>query len=730
MTTRRARLVRRHATTLVLVAAALGAGLWLMIGERGVATTAEQQARRQNLLTQWRGDDLTRVTLVSLHGAAALVREHPEDRDDRSFRIEQGGRVFRADPQEVDRLLASLELATVRREVPPASVDRVAMGLDAPALRMTVEMGPVTHRLALGSTAPGDGTYVEVEGRGVFVVASSLAQALDVRAETLRDRTIAPVPSSGLAAIVLEGEGGSRRLERASWPASRGGGFRLGGGGPRASATAVEAMLQALGSLRAEVFLGEDAASLEEPRLTLTLEARDGPRAVIAIGGACPEQPERVVVRRTEPTRLDACAPAEVLPPLLKPRAELEDPRLIGASRDEIVEVRVARGTKVVEMARKGAGFFVRAPEEKDVPETAARAFLDALAAARGTLEAGAEAKLDGAGSAEVRVVSRPAAPGDPERVEALRIGPPEDGRRWVRREEDGATLVVEEDALRAVLAPELVLRERAVIDVAPEKVREVAVRGSGLDQRIRRAGLGLLLVTPRGPGLGADETWGLELLEKVARLSAVRWVSERADPRFGLDPPRFTIEMSIESDGPGTEATRTLRFGTPTDDGPYAQLAGEEAVFLAPPALEEAALRWLIDRGAFRVQPAKVARVVLLAEGAPPLTLVRSDGALIASGPDAPADAAARAARAREGLDELVALEAVAIGAGGPEHGLDRPVVELEVTPVEGMPFRLVVGASDAREGESISYARRSDVDAVFAVGRSGVRALREAVR
>jgi hypothetical protein len=415
-----------------------------------------------------------------------------------------------------------------------------------------------------------------------------------------------------------------------------------------------------------------------------------------------------------------------VLPPLLRPRDALEDTRLVGASRDEIVEVRLERGGFVLEMARRGAGFFVRRPEERDVPEAAARSFLDGLGAARGTLQPPAGAVLDGDGSATLRIVSRPAAPGDPERVEVVHIGPAADGRRWARREEDGATLVVGDASVRALLTPELVLRDRQILDVPAEAVREIAVDGPQVEQRIRRQGTGFELVVPRGRGLAADQAWALDLADRLAKLEAVRWAARSPEPGFGLDPPRFTIDVVLARGGP--EERRTLRFGSPTDDGPYAQIDGEPAVFVAPAALEEAALRWLVDRGSFRVRPSEVAEIVLHAGGAAPLTLVRVDGALVARG-DRP-EGAARAARAREGLDELAAIEAIAIGEARPEHGLDDPVLALEVTPREGPPFRVAIGASDARDGESLHYARRSDVGAVFTVGRAAVQTLLEAVR
>lgn len=731
MSARRRHALRRHATTLVLVALTVGAGLWVMLAERHLPSTAEQEARRHNLLPTWNDDALTRVDVVSLRGAFALVRAEgggaAETGGDRTFEVVRGDERFAADPGEVDRLLTTLQLASIRRAVAEGSVDRAAMGLEAPAARVTLAMGAVTHHLAVGGAAPGDGRYVELEGRGVFVVPAAVADAVAVESDALRDRTLVPVTGRGIARLSLEGEGGTRRLERAPWPDAGSGGFRFADGGPRVASRPLDAALDALGRLRAEVFLPGDAGPLEEPRLTVTVTPETGETTIVVFGGPCPDRDELLLVHRTAPSPLRACVARDVLPPLLRPRAELEDTHLVGATLDAVVEVRVARGAAVLEMARKGAGFAVRRPEPRDVPEAAARSFLDAVLAAKGELETGAPS-LDGEGAVELRIVSRPAAPGDPERVETVHIGPADGGRRWARRAEDGATLVLDDAVIRPLLAPELVLRDRKVIDVAAEKVREVAVDGAALDQRIRRAGAGVELVDPKGRGLSADETWSLELLDRVAKLEAVRWVALTADPAFGLDPPRFTLEATIEGEAPGTERKRTVRFGAPGDDGPFAQIDGDPAVFVAPADLEEAALRWLVDRGAFRVRPADVVRVVVRGASGPPLTLERVEGALVPRG-DAP-DAAARAARVREGIDDLVALEAVAIGAGRAEHGLASPVVTLEVTPREGKPYRVEVGATDAREGESVHYARRSDVDAVFTVGRGPVRSLLEAVR
>lgn len=731
--------LRRHATTLVMVALAAGAGLWLTYGESGRPTTTEKEARRDRLVPIWRRDEVTRIEIAAAGGPYTIVREDPGNPDDRAFRLERaGGEKLAADPQAVDELLSSLELATVKRRVAEGSVDRGAMGLDDPRGRLTITMGSSTFRLVLGGKAPApqDGAYVEVEEHGVAVIASTLADSLAAGADTLRDRTIVPYASSALGRLTLEGEGGRRVLDRAPWPAATGTAFRFEGGGPRVAARPFASLLEALGKVRAEAFVTE-GTSLGSPRVTLRLEPREGPPAVIAIGAPCPDRADLVVVERREPTRLVACAPLEVMGPLTKSRDDLIDRGLVAATRDELVELKIVSGGSTLEMARRGAGFFVRTPEEREVGEEAARGFVESLLAARGTLEAAADARLEGAGGLDLRIVSRPPAAGDPERVEVVRLGPSEGGRRWARRDEDGAVLVVEEAAVRSLLSPELVLRDLHVIDVAPEKVREIAVTSGDVTQRVRRSGLGFELVEPKGAGLRADEAWSLALFEAVARLDAVRWVAADEEGAFGLSPARVRLEVMVE-DRLGEAASERkvqLALGAPTDDGPFAALLGQKGVFLAPPELEIAARRSLVDRGSFSVKTASLSRVVMRGRAAgrdapTSLELGRRNGALLPDGASAgDPSATTRAARAREGLDDLTAITAVAVGAAREEHGLASPTLTLELTPVEGAPFRLLIGAADAREGTAVHYARRSDVDAVFVVGASAVRVLLEAL-
>jgi hypothetical protein len=733
MTEPRAR--SRHTTTIVLVALAGAAGAWLLVGEKGRVTSEERVARSGRVFAAWRSEDVTRITLVSSRGSFTATRDRPDDPESRSFTLESAEGKVPADPQSVERVLSSLDLASARREVVKSSVDRSAMGLDAPRLRVEVAMGNLVARLAVGNDAlpASDGVYAEVDGDRVVVVPSALVEVLDIGPDALRDRKIAPYVSPELVAITLrEGDAdqATQRFERAPWPASRGTAFRLAGGGPRVDARAFRSVVEGLGSLEAEVLLEEEPAP-ESAKVVVTLTPKEGAEATLALGAPCPGHPELVVAVRRAPRPLASCVKPEAIAPFVAPRATLADRHLFGTSRDELVEVKVeVTGKPTLEMARRGTGFFVRRPSEGSVPDEAARGFIDAITNATGDLETVDDASLAGEGAATLRVISRPVTDGDPERIETVSIGPARDGRRAVRRAEDGAGLWVPDASVRPLLLGALMLQDRKIIDVATEKVREVAILRPGAPtQRVRRTGSGVELVEPRGTGLAADEPWGRDLLDRCAQLTAVRWVAETDDGSFGVAVPHITLEIHVEDElgKPESERTERVVLGTPTDDGPFARIVGKDAVFLASPDLARATRRLIVDRASFSIRTDDVKRVLLRAGDGPAVELVRRDGALLPPSPDAAAST--RAAKLREALDELSAIAAVTLDEAK-EQGLETPVLAIEVTPTEGRPFRVAIGAADVTDGVSVHFARRSDVGATFAVPQSAVRALLEALR
>ncbi|MCC6559272.1 MAG: DUF4340 domain-containing protein, partial [Polyangiaceae bacterium] len=683
------------------------------------------------------------------------------------------GARYAADEQAVDQYLGTLEFATWERRVSEAT-DRKALGLgsgaegaprgarpvapdvgpDVPRIAVAIAMGPRRERLIIGGGAPTPpgASYAEVDGRGVFVITKQLVAALDVSPERFRTRTFVPYVSTELSGLSLDGEGGPRHLTRASWGGGRGSGFRFDGSTPegsiRARAEAVDRILSALGQMQAEAFLPDDQADRAlVRRVTLTLSPRDpaAKRGLIELGGPCPAGDpagaERVVAIRREPTRASACVPASVLDALTAPAADLVDLSPVGAPLDEIAEVKLAEGDRKLELARADAEWHMRAPEDRRVPAETGRALAQALLDVEATRVAPTD-RAEGLDPprATLRIVSTPSGrEGAPaERVEAREIGAQEGDVVHVRRLEDGAVLEVPAAAASALLPGDLSLRKAAVFDFESERVRELRVRAGPVSQRLRRtAGNAWELLTPAGEGLRADLGLASDLAEVLAGLQAARWVAADAGDGYGLGAPRLVIEADIAGEGDKADSARTARveLGAPTGNGSFARAGGSAspgpAVFVAPPTLEAAAGRLLLDRSVFLVPPDRVARIQLEPDRGPPAVIQASPGGWTLT--PAKPGAASLAAGVRDALSGLMAEGAVSLGKPDRRQGFDPPRlrVTIELTPAQGAkapPIRIAIGAGDAFRGINAVYARRDGVAATYALAQARVQPLLDA--
>lgn len=747
--------LRRHGTTLVLVAlvAVVGAGMYVV--DRGSVTTTERVVRRKSLLSAFRDDEVTAFA-VTVGGKTGRVFRGPlDDAGQRPWRVEIDGASFAAEEAVVDQYLASLRDGVVERRITGGA----EQAGEARAM-IVVDMGPRHYRVTLRGTAPtpAGAVYAEIEsgdGREVAVITAQLGAALTAPREAFRQKALVPYSAAELAAFSIEGEGGPRHLVRSAWPAPRGGSFRFDGSTPegalRASAAALDKVWESLARLSADGFLADaeaDAALARE--VTLTLTPKSGGRVTFEVGGACPGHPDdRVAVRRDERGgRVNACVPRGVMEGLALPAAELVDRRLVGARADEVIDLQLVSGATTVALARAGTQWHEQVPTDRSIDADLGRAFLEKLLDVAATRWITGEAALgSGLGldppRATVRVVSlvpgAGADGGDAERTELLELGAERGEVAYVRRVEDGAVAEVTAEAAEALLPSELGLRSRKVFDEAFAGFRAIRVVGLGRTQRIEKLADGSwALVEPRGAGLVLDAGMLGELADALGELRAERWVGA-ARPEHGLDRPRLVIEADIGDDlgdagDAGRDAGRgrhTLRvaLGAPAGaTGSFARAGDDAAVFIAPRRLETAADRWLLDRTQLVTVTTQVSRVTLTAAGGRQLVLEASGGAFRVAGAGADPVASARAASVRDALGDLVAEGAVSVGAPEAREGLDKPALTLEVV-VGGKPMRVRFGAVDALHGTGVVYARRDGIDATYAVAEAKVRPLREAV-
>ena len=699
--------VRKNGTSIALVVLAVALGVWIWI-DRGSITDSERAARPNNVLPAFRRDELSRVEID--RGNQKLVLSRAIDRDaDAAWEIESPER-GPADPNAVDQLLGALEFATYVRKVDP----KAAPAFDAPRASGSIVMGKITFRFALGGPAPSPegSSYLKLGDKDVFVVSKELTDQLLRGADAYKSRTIVPYLSLDLASIEVKSSAGDVTIRRTGDLT-----FALASG-LRASREKLDKLWSALAEMRAETFSDLD---VKDPAVTITMTPKDGrPRGVILVGGACPGHADDLVVVRTEPSRLAACAPRGIVDGLTQTEAALADTRVFFAHEDEVEELSLtsADGAQKIELARKGSGWHARAPFDRDLAGDevdAANALTSAVIRAQGTSVApiGSEPFTL---RAHVRVHGGEMK--DDELVD-LGEGP---GHAWVvHRLADHAALAVAPEVARRLQPSKSALKGRDVVQPAldPKDVTSLSLR-CGTPQDLARdpASLKWTLSSPRG--YVADQAGALDLVDQIAHLRADAWIADTDDGTFGFASSSCSATLAARGG-----RTLKLTLGRDGENGLYAiasDAAGSTPVFLEPRVFRDALGRILIDRSALAIDPASASSIAL-ARGGTRVELHRVGGVLV--GPDAGLPASVESITSALGV--LRADDVVRLGPPAPDEGFDAPSLDVRATGEHAAHVRF--GRDTLRKNQAMVFARIDGVDATFAVARERVDPIRNAL-
>jgi len=319
------------------------------------------------------------------------------------------------------------------------------------------------------------------------------------------------------------------------------------------------------------------------------------------------------------------------------------------------------------------------------------------------------------------------------QRVEEVEVGPLVEGRHLVVRKEDGAKLYIGESAAAALRPSDLLLRGLEVLSFRPIDVEEMTVEhaaGEARVQRFSQSGPNITLLEPKAKGVTADKGFADGAIAAFVRLQALRWVAEEPEPTFGLAAPRFVIRAKVAPGGSDAQ-TVVLSLGARADDGVYATMKGDPAVFLLPLAIEDSFDRTFVSRNAFDVQPADIDRIELTS-GASSAVLVRDGRQLRWSG-----KSQALSSELEKALTKLSPITAVGIGPAKPEHGFAEPGLRFVVTPRKSSDpdalapkaIQFTFGAGGSLDSAPVRYGRRDDIDATYALPQPAVKRLIELV-
>ncbi|MCA9625670.1 MAG: DUF4340 domain-containing protein, partial [Myxococcales bacterium] len=516
------------------------------------------------------------------------------------------------------------------------------------------------------------------------------------------------------------------RVERGGWGGRTAGQFAVTSPAPktRADRRWLDGWLIQVGRLQVERFVPVPAAPPSDARhLVITpLDEQAEPAELVFGGEGC--GPGTILVTRRAPSPDAGCVPAETADAVLGLSAErLRDQHVVGTAKDDIVEIlwRAPDGPEV-ELARIESGWNMRKPVAGPAESEPVAELLDRMIELEGSFADG-EPDLEALGIAPPRaeVVLR----GLPERgveeadqrEERIEVGAARDGQVALRRVDDGRILFVSEEDGRFFLPRPSALRSTQILEVSLAAVRGLRLDCKGRKQHVTRLPAGSWTLEEPKTSLSVDVGSVGAITENLRQLKALRWIAERPAPAHELDEP--WCKVTLESEEGGEKRRHTLLLGAPTQGGYFAKQSDAPAVFVAPKGLGAAAQEWLVSRSWLMTDEATIRKVTLLGRDGARREVERRGGAWSDRALGRTVEAV---------LGQLLAEAVLSLGRG-PEKGFDDPTLRITIETDDGERRELVVGRGEVWKNTSVFLVRDDRVDATFAVAKSRLELLLDAL-
>lgn len=759
---------RRVTLALAGVAAAMFA--FIVLVESGSLTTGEVASRRGHVVERFVRARVSGLVLEREGTRIRLLRHREVDEDLDTFDVGtwtiEEPIASPADPDSVDALLSAVEWLDARRELSGVTAeDRARFGLDAPRATLRITVADEEMTVLVGGDDPrGEGVYlaIDTDPERAYVVGTDFPEALEHDVDHFRRKELFPdfrtrdastaLLTNASGTVELEREGGRWRLRRPVEMYGR--------------ASTIEEMLRALTDLRAARFLAETDEALEDAwglsapsrELAVTLvawpagsthagEAR--PDLRVRVGAACPDhEDEVVVVAGAGPV---VCVDADSVTRFDAAPERLREARVVATPDDDVERVEIEVGDARFSVRRDDDGWLLveegaGGPVERAADATAVEEWLGALRREELTsLEPATDDAIAARGLTRARATLTLTRTDDGG-SEIVRLGGADDAGVWVRRG-DEAQLTHYGSAVGELLVPTPVrFRARRLVDRQRDEIDRITVVRGGAEERLEKDGSAWRVVAPFAAG--ADGATAGDVTDAFGPLEAVRFVAAAPAREHGLEAPRATVRVHYagggasddagEDDGHGhgghdddesdeegggrATAARdpldvALRIGAPAEGGAFAQLEGEQTVFVVGQALVDAVLHPLVSRDVLAVAASDVASVTIL-HGAARHALVHADAGWTLDGSPAPADATQRL------FDRLADLRAIGTTAYG--GAIARPVATVEVVrhTADSTMDRLTIGAREGSAADAWHEVRREGLDVGFRVRASVIDA------
>lgn len=717
------RLLSQHWTSCLLLALAFGGAVGLSLSSH-TATTEEREARRDNLFTIFRAEEIREIR-VEPHAESqpAFVLQKDTSTADPHAYFLQAEEPVPTDPAALAELLSALEFATWTRRLP----EPPALPISAPQLSLHIQGAHQQDELHIWSAAPTPehslyAQHKDAQGHVTWgVLPEELLTRLQRDPRSYQTRLLLPYAKSELQELQLQSSAAPETL-RLRADAS---GFMLQPHSLRVDPWALDQLLAQLARSSAEPLLSpEEARALQQQSthtITVTQIPFEGPRAEVILGGECPGHPSRRVALQIQPRLFTGCVPLAVWSALQVDAAGLQSTRLVPFQEDEVDHIQLESASSNLSLLRKDSGFELVQPSRQDVDRERGQEFFIAWTQTQGRLVA--EKAPSTAPWGQATLVAHAVPTAAPEREEkvvrhTLRIW--RQGARWLlERQDDGQLLELLDQQAWFLEDPSLWLKDRHLLSFREDELQSLTITQSAHTLTLENQG-GNWRSVPPGP-LGVDARLLGDKLRSLDHLHVVRW-----EPLPPADTP-ILLKISLVPAASAQKETLELQVGPKTRGGHLVWSNLASHAFVLPTSWVHTWETPPWDRSALLLDVSQITQLEIQA-GPRTYSFERRGGQLLTT--SHPTDREL-AWLVEEQLQELQPLAVARLGAALPQEGFTAPLLKITPSYLKELDREAVgaiwIGARTEFQGRDVHFARSPTVPATFYVDRQAVRALLE---
>jgi hypothetical protein len=731
-------------TSIVLFGVALALLGFIVFVERGSLSTTEREGRKGRVLEDFVRERVDHVE-IQRKGMTTVLARVPENSDDPleggGFRVERPY-AARADKESVDSLLGGLEWVEARRSLGVISeAERARFGLNAPRYRVSYLVGRQRAGFSIGSdAADGGGVYLQLNGSArVFVVGKNVVEALDHEPNDFHSKEL----HEGLSTYTLQSLSIADASQEWRVVVRDGLDWLTVPFTGLASAQSLSTLVDALDALRATRFVTDGASQLAEygfsaPRLRVQVESKVFDKKAkgkqiteqlaLSVGGACAGHAGESYLRVNQGAIF--CVADSALEAVRKRPDDLRETHLLPLDDSSITGVHLTAGARELSLETVGKELryrvLDRGKEQSSgvVDPVALSAWYKSLRELSSdhieALDASAKTRLEA--HAMVAIFQR----GKDKSPYVVHLSEDATGASATRMDENSVLrLPARAGELLSIMGARF--RKSRVLDQDETAFSQLTLGRPGAPLEIvQKSGASYQLVMPlRAAAQGSTLD---DILRMVSKLDAVRFVADSARPEHGFAAPFRTLRITYRAIGKERQdRVHSLVLGAASgDDGRFARLDADPAVFVVSKALEEKLTDPLISRDAAALDLAQLVSFDLFV-GAARTHVERQDAGFAITEPHSTDLTVAQVQAFASVLSSLHATRALDYGKPAAVSGLERPSLRVVAHLRDQRELTFEFGAETTAPHEDPQvFMRRSDLDATFLVPRAQVESLR----